>query len=172
MVRAAVLRARLSDRAICRSLAPPCFRRRISRTRRIDTLSAGIGPRSSFLTSRAPSTAQRSSACHPFPGWPASNRNGRDQIGISGRLHSGIGGRLPPEYAGHPPYLAGDPGSRPSGWWKLGWHLGGHTRRNCAAWIGSFSEQCCEQFEKLVRGERLLQKRETLRLCSFGNIVA
>src|SRR5690242_1723248 len=39
-----VLRAKLSDRAICRSLAPPCFRRRISRTRRIDTLSAGIGP--------------------------------------------------------------------------------------------------------------------------------
>jgi len=28
----------------CRSLAPPCFRRRISRMRRIDTLSAGIGP--------------------------------------------------------------------------------------------------------------------------------
>jgi hypothetical protein len=40
-----VLRARFSDRAICRSLAPPSFfRRRISRTRRIDTLSAGIGP--------------------------------------------------------------------------------------------------------------------------------
>jgi hypothetical protein len=31
--------------------------------------------------------------------WPTPNRNGRDQIGISGRLHSGIGGRLPPEYA-------------------------------------------------------------------------
>jgi hypothetical protein len=35
----------------------------------------------------------------PLPGWPTSNRIGRDQIGISGRLHSGIGGRLPPEYA-------------------------------------------------------------------------
>ena len=39
-------------------------------------------PRSSFLTSRAPCAAQRSSACHPFPGvadfkseWPRSNRN-------------------------------------------------------------------------------------------------
>src|SRR6185312_14722584 len=71
-----VLRARFSDRAICRSLAPPCFRRRISRTRRIDTLSAGIGPpRSLFLTSRAPCTAQRSSARHPSRG---------------GRLHSGM----------------------------------------------------------------------------------
>ena len=39
------------------------------------------------VTSRAPSTAQRSSACHPT-GWPTSNRNGRDQVGISGRLPS------------------------------------------------------------------------------------
>src|SRR5689334_2389074 len=39
-----VLRARLSERAICRSLAPLCLRRRTSRMRRIDTLSAGIGP--------------------------------------------------------------------------------------------------------------------------------
>src|SRR6202035_1691567 len=59
-------------------------------------------PRSSSLTSRAPCTAQRSSACHPLPGWPTSHRNGRDQIGIGGRLHSGIGGRLPPEYALRP----------------------------------------------------------------------
>src|SRR5215467_1163743 len=35
----------LSDRATSRSVAPPsCLSRRISRTRRIDTLSAGIGP--------------------------------------------------------------------------------------------------------------------------------
>jgi hypothetical protein len=46
-----------------------CLRRRISRTRRIDTLSAGIGPPLVVVaTSRAPSTAQRSSACHPFTG--------------------------------------------------------------------------------------------------------
>src|SRR5260370_1105633 len=44
-VAATVLRAIPSDRAIARSVAPhSCLRRRISRTRRIDTLSAGIGP--------------------------------------------------------------------------------------------------------------------------------
>src|SRR5262249_5431136 len=56
-------------------------------------------PRSSFLTSRAPSTRPAVERLPPSQGWPTSNRNGRDQIGISGRLHSGIGGRLPPEYA-------------------------------------------------------------------------
>jgi hypothetical protein len=40
----------------------------------------------------------------PPQGWPASNRNGRDQIGIGGRLHSGISGRLAPESASVPPY--------------------------------------------------------------------
>jgi hypothetical protein len=38
----------VKERAICRSLAPLCFKRRISRTRRIGTLSAGLVPRSSF----------------------------------------------------------------------------------------------------------------------------
>ena len=82
-VSATVLRARLGDRAICRSLAPPsCFRRRISRTIRIDTLSAGIGPRSSFLTSRGRRTPPSGRALATPPGvadfrseWPRSNRN-------------------------------------------------------------------------------------------------
>jgi hypothetical protein len=43
-VSAIVLRAMPSERAIARSVAPPSYlRRRISLTRRIDTLSAGIG---------------------------------------------------------------------------------------------------------------------------------
>jgi hypothetical protein len=87
--------------AIARSVAPhSCLRRRISRTRRIDTLSAGIGSptRHGFDEHRSP-PAQRSSDRHPFPGWPTSNRNGRVQIGIGGRLHSGISGRLAPESA-------------------------------------------------------------------------
>src|ERR1051325_2807777 len=98
-VSATVLRARLSDRAICRSLAPPCFRRRISRTRRIDTLSAGIGP--PLVVPDEQSAVHRPVVEHlpPLPGWPTSDRNGRDQSGISGRLHPGIGGRLRPEYA-------------------------------------------------------------------------
>jgi len=82
-VSATVLRATLSDRAISRSLAPhSCFRHKISRTRRIDTLSADIGPPLVMaMTSRAPSTAQRSSACHPSSvadvklEWPRSSRN-------------------------------------------------------------------------------------------------
>src|SRR5713226_3788538 len=56
-------------------------------------------PRSSFLR-RAESRAPPSGRAIATPqGWPTSNRNGRDQIGIGGRLHSGISGRLPPEYA-------------------------------------------------------------------------
>jgi superfamily II DNA/RNA helicase len=56
-------------------------------------------PRSSFLR-RAESRALPSGRAIATPqGWPTSNRNGRDQIGIGGRLHSGISGRLPPEYA-------------------------------------------------------------------------
>src|ERR1700674_4274748 len=49
-------------------------------------------------TSREASTAQRSSDATPR-GWPTSNRNDRDQIGIGGRLHSEITGRLHPEPA-------------------------------------------------------------------------
>src|SRR6516225_10724324 len=91
----------LSDRAISRSLAPhSCLSRRISRTRRIDTLLAGIGPPARHCHDEQ--SAEYRPAVErlpPFQGWPTSNRNGRDQIGISGRLYSGIGGRLPPEYA-------------------------------------------------------------------------
>src|SRR5215472_6951663 len=100
-VTATVLRAMLSDRAISRSLAPhSCLSRRISRTRRIDTLLAGIGPPTRHCHDEQ--SAEYRPAVErlpPLQGWPTSDRNGRDQIGISGRLHSGIGGRLPPEYA-------------------------------------------------------------------------
>src|ERR1700730_9990660 len=53
---------------------------------RIDTLSAGIGS-----PARHHHDEQRASAApvverSPPQGWPASNRNGRDQIGIGGRL--------------------------------------------------------------------------------------
>src|SRR3954447_6638977 len=81
-VSATVLRGRLSDRAICRSLAPPCFRRRISRTRRIDTLSAGIG--SPLVVPDEQSAVHRPAVEHlpPLTGvadfrseWPRSNRN-------------------------------------------------------------------------------------------------
>src|ERR1044071_2609027 len=77
-----VLRARLSDRAICRSLAPPCFRRRISRTRRIDTLSAGIGP--PLVVPDEQRTVHRPAVERLPPltgvadfrsGWPRSDRN-------------------------------------------------------------------------------------------------
>src|SRR5689334_3692071 len=77
-----VLRAKLSDRAICRSLAPPCFRRRISRTRRIDTLSAGIGP--PLVVPDEQSAVHRPAVEHLPPPtrvadfrseWPRSDRN-------------------------------------------------------------------------------------------------
>ena len=99
----------LSDRAISRSLAPhSCLSRRISRTRRIDTLLAGINPPARHCHDEQ--SAEYRPAVErlpPLQGWPTSDRNGRDQIGISGRLHSRIGGRLhsriggrlPPEYA-------------------------------------------------------------------------
>src|SRR6476619_1491500 len=76
-VSATVLRARLSERAICRSLAPPCFRRRISRTRRIDTLSAGIGPP---LVVPDEQSAVHRPAVEPLP--PLSG-GGRLQIGMA-----------------------------------------------------------------------------------------
>src|SRR4249919_2164684 len=87
-VRATVLRAMPSERAIARSLAPQaCFRRRISRTRRIDTLSAGIGSptRHWSVTNRSPLT--RPAIERPPPdGWPTSNRDGRHHVGTGGRL--------------------------------------------------------------------------------------
>ena len=74
---AQLLRARLSDRAICRSLAPPCFRRRISRTRRIDTLSAGIGP-----PARHCRDEQKAEHCPAVERLPPL-RGGRPQIGVA-----------------------------------------------------------------------------------------
>src|SRR5262249_54871625 len=101
-VSATVLRAMPSERAIARSVAPPSFlRRRISLPRRIDTLSAGIGSPAHRSPRRAKgrSSPHRSSDSTTLRGWPTSNRNGRDQIGIGGRLDSGISGRLAPESA-------------------------------------------------------------------------
>ena len=70
------------ERAIARSVwRPPYLRRRISRICRIDTFSAGIGspPVIIITTSTEPSrpAVERS----PLQEWPASNGNGRDQIG-------------------------------------------------------------------------------------------
>jgi hypothetical protein len=67
-------------------------------------------PRSSFLASRAPSTRPVVERLPSLQGWPTSNRNGCDQIGISGRLHSGIGGRLPPEIRTQPRDITSNPG--------------------------------------------------------------
>src|SRR5215211_4744180 len=79
-----VVRPTPTDRAITRSLAPQAyFRRRTSRTLRIDNLSAGIGPP---LANRkgGPCPAQTAdNAPHitPSTGWPPS-------IGIGGRFRS------------------------------------------------------------------------------------
>src|SRR4051794_28797616 len=89
-----------SERATARSVAPHSFlRRRISRIRRIDTLSAGIGfPPVAGL--------RRTGAAHrpaversPPQRTPTSDRNGRHHAGIGGRDHLGISGRLGPESA-------------------------------------------------------------------------
>src|SRR4051812_31293392 len=72
-----VLRATPTATAIARREAPhSCFSRRISRTRRIDTLSAGIGP-----PSRPDETADRSPAQRSGNTTPP--RGGRLQIGLA-----------------------------------------------------------------------------------------
>src|SRR5215472_3514865 len=77
-VSATVLSATLSDRAISRSLAPPsCFRRRISRTRRIDTLSAGIGPPARH------DGDEQSADYHPAVERLPPSKGGRLQIGMA-----------------------------------------------------------------------------------------
>ena len=81
-VSATVLRATPSERAIARSVAPhSCFRRRISRTRRIDTLSAGIGS-PALAGLRRTGAAHRPAVERPPPQgvadfrseWPTSRR--------------------------------------------------------------------------------------------------
>src|SRR4051812_5091137 len=72
-----VLRATPTATAIARTGAPnSCFSRRISRTRRIDTLSAGIGPPSHPDETADRSPAQRSGNTTP-------PRGGRLQIGLA-----------------------------------------------------------------------------------------
>jgi hypothetical protein len=81
-VSATVLRAMPSERATARSVAPHAFlRRRISRIRRIDTLSAGIGSPAHRWSAidRGPLTAQWSSDRYPQVAdfrseWPTSRR--------------------------------------------------------------------------------------------------
>ena len=98
---ASLATAGFNDRVISRSLPPHAsFRRKISRTRRIDTFSAGIGPPARHGSDEQ--SAEHRPAVERLP----PLQGGRLQIGmteikigISGRLQSGIGGRLPPEYA-------------------------------------------------------------------------
>jgi hypothetical protein len=72
----AVLRATLTATAIARSERPHAnFNRRISRTSRIDTLSAGIGPPLA-LTRGQTAHLPSGRATPPPQGWPTSDRNG------------------------------------------------------------------------------------------------
>lgn len=52
-----------------------------------------------ILSEGGPGPAQRSSNHPPHREWPTSDRNGRLQIGITGRHQIGTGGRLAPESA-------------------------------------------------------------------------
>src|SRR3981189_3695656 len=80
---------------------------RTSRTTRIATLSAGIDPLLSQSQRNGPYTQPAELSDIPAtPGgiipewWARINRNaGRQLIGIGGRHHLGIGGRLAPEFA-------------------------------------------------------------------------
>src|SRR4051794_12766670 len=91
-----------SECATARSVAPHSFlRRRISRIRRIDTLSAGIGFPPVAGLRRTGAGHQPAVERSPPKEWPTSDRNGRHHLGISGRDHLGISGRLGPESAGY-----------------------------------------------------------------------
>jgi hypothetical protein len=91
------------------------LRRRISRIRRIDTLSAGIGSPARRWSATDRGAAHRPAVERSPPqGWPASERNGRHHVGTGSRLHPGISGRLAPESAASP---------RTCGRGRPGWRL-------------------------------------------------
>src|SRR6266566_6097198 len=99
--------ARPVRRATSRLEIPANVKRRTSRTTRIATLSAGIDPLLSQSQRNGPYTQPAKLSDIPTtPGgiipewWTGINRNaGRQLIGIGGRHHPGIGGRLAPESA-------------------------------------------------------------------------
>ena len=86
---------------------PGKLKRKISRTWRMETLSAGIDPLLGQSQRADPTHSQRRLSAIPVtPGdiipesWARINRNaGRQLIGIGGRHHLGIDGRLAPEFA-------------------------------------------------------------------------
>ena len=89
-----MLRAIPNDRAIARSVAPhSCLRRKISRTRRIDTLSAGIAPpaRHGHDEQQEP-PAQRSSERHP--------KGGQNQFGMAEIKSESVAAFIPESGAG------------------------------------------------------------------------
>ena len=95
------MKPRVSEivRDIGRSVAPHSpLRRRISRTLASTLFRLASVPRPSWSSRAQGPSARRSSDHHP-KGWPVSNRNGRDQIGIGCRFIPESSGRLAPESA-------------------------------------------------------------------------
>src|SRR5260221_5317790 len=94
-------------RAISCVEIPANPRRKTSRTRRMATLPAGINPLLSQSQRSGPYAQPAEAPVIPHPPgdiipewWARIDRNaGRRLIGIGGRHHSGIGGRLAPESA-------------------------------------------------------------------------
>jgi hypothetical protein len=90
-----VLRAIPNDRAIARSVAPhSCLRRRISRTRRIDTLSAGIG---SPLVMASTSTGALPPSGRAIT---TPSRGGRAQIGMAEFKSESVADFIPESVSG------------------------------------------------------------------------